>query len=183
VPLESAPAGGWSADERRFFVLDVPNHVKQDHGYFAEYYSEMKSGGPGALLHHLLHLDINGINLRTPPSTTALFDQKLMSMSTAESWWFQCLKDAKISYQQWPTTVPRSQVFDAYLAFAERTKDRHPSTDEEIGKNLHRWVPGLKSTRPHGQEGSRVRCYNFPSIDDARAAFEKRMGTVFGWDD
>ena len=70
------PAG---ADARRYFVVAVADHHKQDHAYFAAISSEMDSGGREALLEHLLNRDLSTFNVRNVPQTEALADQKAHS--------------------------------------------------------------------------------------------------------
>lgn len=70
------PAGH---DARRFFVLDVAAHKKQNHDYFAAIANQMESGGCEALLYDLLLRDLSQFNVRQAPQTAALADQKKRS--------------------------------------------------------------------------------------------------------
>ena len=70
------PAG---ADARRYFVVAVADHHKQDHAYFAAITKEMDSGGREALLEQLLRRDLSTFNVRDVPQTEALADQKAHS--------------------------------------------------------------------------------------------------------
>lgn len=65
-----------SADARRYFVLAVADHHKQDHAYFAAITREMDNGGREALLYELLNRDLSSFNVRDVPQTDALADQK-----------------------------------------------------------------------------------------------------------
>ena len=70
------PAG---ADARRYFVVTVADHQKQQHDYFAAISAEMEAGGREALLGHLLERDLSTFNVRDVPQTEALADQKAHS--------------------------------------------------------------------------------------------------------
>jgi hypothetical protein len=76
------PAG---FDARRWFVLTVGDEHREDHDYFAAIDEEMNNGGREALLHELLHFDLSGINLRSVPKTTALFEQKEKTFTIDQS--------------------------------------------------------------------------------------------------
>lgn len=80
------PAG---ADERRFLVLDVNSNRQKDTTYFGELRRVMDEGGRAALLHHLMHHDISGFQVRDAPLTKALMDQKSLSLNPLQQWWYE----------------------------------------------------------------------------------------------
>ncbi len=86
------PAG---VDERRFMVVRVSEHRKQNVSYFRKLHAEMyEAGGLGAMLHDLLTLDLGGWHPREDiPRTDALDQQKLLSLSPADQWWLEMLRD------------------------------------------------------------------------------------------
>ena len=77
-----APAG---TDERRFLVLDVSSDHAQDTDFFGRLLLEMDSGGRAALLNMLLQHDISDFNVRRVPQTSALRDQKNLSLAPHEA--------------------------------------------------------------------------------------------------
>ena len=85
-----------SFDERRFCVLDVSPHRAGDAAYFAALRNEMEGGGRAALLHHLQSLDLTGFNVRKPPMTAGLREQKLQSLKNVERWWFEVLQAGEL---------------------------------------------------------------------------------------
>src|SRR5262249_47330144 len=97
------PAG---PSERRFCVMDVQPHHKQDHAYFGAIQEDMDSGGREALMHFLLNYDLTGVNLRAIPKTAALQDQKIRSMDVIERWWFDVLKRGYIKLSMIEWTMP-----------------------------------------------------------------------------
>ena len=52
----------------------------------------MKNGGMAAMLYDLQQADISGVDLRKIPRTEALLEQIIESMTSAQSFWFDCLK-------------------------------------------------------------------------------------------
>ncbi len=85
----SVPA---SADERRYFVLDVSDKRKKDFGYFKSIKAQMDNGGKEAFLQYLLDYQIpDHIELRDPPRTAGLHEQVELSLRPVENWWLECL--------------------------------------------------------------------------------------------
>ena len=82
------PAG---KDERRFAVLDVVPNCAQNHSYFKEMDEQLAAGGLEHLLGDLLAFDLACVNLRQIPRTDALLEQKIRSLNSVESWWFERL--------------------------------------------------------------------------------------------
>ena len=83
-------------EERRFCVPDVGDGRMQDHAYFGKLVDQMDHGGREALLHYLLNYDFSGVNLREFPQTQALLENKLLSMSQVEKFWYERLMDGRI---------------------------------------------------------------------------------------
>ncbi|WP_084673913.1 bifunctional DNA primase/polymerase [Methylobacterium sp. WSM2598] len=84
-----APAG---ADERRFAVFRVSEHVKQDQAYFGPLHAEIRNGGAEAMLHDLLAIDLAGWHPRQVVRTEALLEQQEQSLSPLEAWWVSLLE-------------------------------------------------------------------------------------------
>lgn len=82
------PAG---PDERRFFVLDVDDSRQQDPAYFDPIYAEMDNGGREAMLHDLRKVDLRCFNIREPPASKALGEQKVQSLDPHAKWWLDKL--------------------------------------------------------------------------------------------
>ncbi len=77
--LWSAPV---SDSERRFFILNVSDIKKGDSEYWNKLFYEKQNGGPEALLKYLLNFDYSNINLRKPPTTEELLNQKEITLET-----------------------------------------------------------------------------------------------------
>jgi phage/plasmid-associated DNA primase len=64
-----------SADERRFFCLNVPSTFKSDVVYFTALHNAIDGPELSAFLDYLLKLDLSGFDHRNPPHTEALNEQ------------------------------------------------------------------------------------------------------------
>ena len=85
-----------SGDERRYFVLDGKEGKKQDIEYFGKLQEEVDNGGLEALLFYLENIDLTGFQVRKVPQTEALQEQKLLSMSVDEEWWYRKLQNKRV---------------------------------------------------------------------------------------
>jgi hypothetical protein len=77
------PAG---VSARRFAVLEVNPRCVGNKQYFAEMRTELQDGGSEALLYDLFAFDLDSVDLRTVPKTTALLEQKERSLPPIETW-------------------------------------------------------------------------------------------------
>jgi len=104
-------------DDRRFFVLDVPDDRRKDTAYFSAMEKQMLGGGYAALLHHLLTYDLSGFNVRQVPATDELRRQQQRSMTPVESFWFQCLEAGQLSptHASWTGEVIADEFADRFL--------------------------------------------------------------------
>lgn len=74
------------AGGRRFFVLEVDDTHAHDRRYFEPIFEQMdKQGGLEAMLHELLNRKIES-NIRKPPETAALQDQREQSLDGTAKW-------------------------------------------------------------------------------------------------
>ena len=178
------PAG---LDERRFCVLDVSLAHQGDHDYFGEMVEQMERGGRDAMLYELLHHDYSDINLREPPATDALMEQKLLSLAPHEQWWFEKLTDGRLLNldSEWRTQVDRQKLTADYADFVGR-KDRGTAT--QLGIRLKSLLPaGFPKTgqrmveqTPNGVQ-LRRRCWILPSLEECRVHWDERTRTKNVW--
>ena len=178
------PAG---LDERRFCVLDVDSAHQSDHQYFAALMQQMENGGREAMLHELLEYDYSDINLREPPATEALLDQKLLSLEPHEQWWLEKLTDGRLLEleSEWRTQVIREDSTADYAGFVGR---RNHGTATQLGIRLKSLLPpGFPMTEQRMVEEAvtrrqlRRRCWILPSLDVCRAYLDQRTRTKNTW--
>jgi hypothetical protein len=82
------------------------------------------------MLYDLLRRDLSRANLRTPPATDALWEQKLHSMAPEELWWFEKLKDGALlaDHDEWLTEVAREALRADFQQHCSQTASAATST-------------------------------------------------------
>jgi len=85
-------------DERRYAVFNVaPKTYDRTENYFKALDQELENGGCGAMLHHLLNLDLGNWHPRQcVPQTQALIDQKMENLTPADQWILGILMSGQI---------------------------------------------------------------------------------------
>ncbi|MGF1757563.1 DUF5906 domain-containing protein [Photobacterium sagamiensis] len=82
-----------SADERRFFILEVSEQKKQDPAYFEALYTDINSSEViGQFFNFLQNYDLSRFNLHKAPKTAAT-DQQIIESLPPEAKWLQALLD------------------------------------------------------------------------------------------
>jgi hypothetical protein len=170
-----------SADERRFFVLDVAPACQQNTAYFSQIVEQMeRRGGLAALLHDLLHLDLTGFDVRRVPNTPALTRQKLESLDPVGRWWLEkmiqgfCLQpgDMNLGHPDWPN-LEVGKVVEDYQKFVANTGRSYRGDSTQLGSKLRKYVP-VRRERP-SVRGTRGYCYIFPLLPQCRAQFAQAL--------
>jgi hypothetical protein len=173
--------------ERRFAVLDVSERRAQKREYFAGIHEELHAGGYEALLHHLLHYDLSGINLRQVPQTAALLEQQLRGLSPEQKWWLDVLKHGQLpGYVPEDRAVLKPDLWENYLEHAQLTGTRIKSPQTTLGIFLRNNVAGLQDKRPSAVRDGRlvrVRCYGFPPLRECREQFAALFQGMLTWDE
>lgn len=179
------PAG---LEERRFCVIEVADTQMQKSGYFRAIADQLDNGGREALLHELLTRDVSNVDLRALPDTSALRENKLLSMSPVQRFVFEMLAaGANDGSARWVTEVPIKTVYERYLEASNQVGDRRRANETEMGMHLRKLMPGLKRKRRSQDSGTgskrQVYTYQFPPLKDCRAVFEREMRSKFDWED
>jgi hypothetical protein len=82
-----------SADERRYFVLDVSNQYRNQPNYFnALNYEIHQPKNQAAFLYDMLHRDISKFTVSQYPDTPALKHQRAQSLNSFGKYWLEALE-------------------------------------------------------------------------------------------
>lgn len=185
-----------SFDERRFFVMNVIGG-KRESAYYSALRAEMKNGGRAALLHHLQTLSLRGFDVRNPPMTEGLRDQKLQSLRNIEKWWYETLVSGDLpgagteSFDNpcaadWSETtlVGRTSLRSSYRDWMrDHRYDGVVLGEADFGRRLKEMVPDMGASRPRSGSGGRMRLYEIPPLRRCRETFEKVLGLSIDWQD
>jgi len=175
-----------SADERRYFVLDVGDAHRQDHAYFADIEAEWQAGGREAFMHRLATRDLTGFNVRKVPVTDALMSQKLLSLPPVERWYLGMLREGENDIGSWKSWAPSESLWTRFTTWCEDEKAR-VGTKEAFGMRLSKLLPpaprGESRRRQRRQPENEVRAwgYEFPPLEECRLHFERTVGIKIEW--
>ena len=181
------PAGG---DERRYLVVDVGNEHQQEPKYFSAIVQQLQNGGYEALLHFLMTYDISEFQVRSVPKTDALHDQKLLSLTPEEEWWYQRLSEGRTRRESdvWEEEVRKELLITDYLEHTDRFRVYRRGTQTALGKFLRRVCPELEAYQKMATWDEmagdgftrkihrRTYFYRLPTLKEARARWEKFYG-------
>ncbi len=201
--LHVIPAGG---DERRFFVVDVADAKKQDSDYFRDIIAQMNgkkdsegafdNAGYKALLDYLRNRDLEHFEVRHVPNTPGLREQKLLSLSVVEEWWYQKLLNGSvlINGDGWQTDLPVEHLVKDYIEEVKRFNISKRGNATAMGRFLKKVCPVIKTSSRKTEyevqdEGGhltrwvhrRARWYQLPTLVKARAIWEEQYGKT-DWD-
>ena len=153
-----------TADERRFFALDVKMDLqgKEKRAYFNSIYEEMQNGGPAAMLHDLLEVDVDLDVLRDPPKTDMLNEQIELGLPEEHKFWQEVISRGHLlSYNDtgrpyisegcsedadgiWPDRAYKYEIYKEYENFCKRLNLRRYSNETWFWKRTWTIWPGGK---------------------------------------
>lgn len=170
--------------DRRFTVLDIGTRNEDDKVFFGRLWDELNHGGLEAFFHHLMTLEVNKDELRSPIETEARTEIMVQTMDSMHSWWLECLEEGRVTPFQTNPAMLLQDTFQSYLDHCEARKDRYPKTKTELGVFLFKLVPGLTKDRPRTTDATRPWRYVFPSLAACRKRMELEMKvTNLTWPD
>ena len=169
-------------DERRFLVLEVKNERANDRTYFEPIFKQMlEQGGVEAMLHELRHREIKS-NLRKPPETDALKEQRWQTLDGIQRWLVTIARDGGMTdplnnedhefREDYRTSIPCTKVLRiAKEAVGGRYEARTVAT--VLGQLLKEVGVKRKRVQKPGSNNERPWVYIFPRANLLRRAVEK----------
>jgi hypothetical protein len=140
-----------------------------------------------------LTLDISDFEVRNVPHTEGLREQKLLTMSTEQEWWYQKLENGSLTKHHvgWTAPIFKDDLVDDYLRYAQKIGVQRRSTATAIGRFLQvvcpeGWPRSKQRTKQYTNEQGvrmveRQYAYEFPPIEECRAWFDKKFGGPYPW--
>jgi hypothetical protein len=182
---------------RRWCVLDVADAHANDRGYFEAIEEERKAGAVAGLMHVLSTFDLSSVDVYTVPKTTALLDQKRESFAPHEGWWFECLTNGWVRYNDdhldfvlspgWPEDIQKERLTDSYRLWCRKNNIRSRLwPDSTLHKWLRKMLPAIEEKRVGGGRSDndpRIRMVSLPSLEECRQAFADHLGQAVNWEE
>lgn len=175
-----------TADERRYAVFEVPDHRRGDRAFWAALYAQIEGGGLPGFLAYLQRWQVpEGVDVRQPPHTVGLDQQKLAGLRGVEKWWFDHLSsgvlptgggfDGEADSPDWSEagqTVDKEELRAAHESWTMRSRWQGEAANaRDFGVEIKRLCPGIRTTEPRGEGGKRIKCYRVPVLREARGEF------------
>lgn len=159
---------------RRYLVLDASDTYKGDGQYFSDLVGHIDTGGLEAFADYLLNQDLSKVDLRKPPKTKALLEQKLESMDSADRFIYERLIDgANGDGLEWERAVPIDRFFQRYIEAANQVGERWHGDKNKLGKRL---IKILRVDRDRQMVNlQRHYVWVFPTLEICRQSFAKYM--------
>ena len=178
-------------DERRFYVIEVSESMKQNKEYFKPLVEQMNNGGREAMLYDLLRMELSGINLDAIERNGALFKQQLHNMDSKAEYWYHRLDDGYLlpiktatdgqvirnAYPEDGWTgkdyflVSQTQYED-YLDYCASRSLKYTASPTSFGMFFTQFQ--FKTERPK-KEGRKTKGRLFPSLEECRRLFANMM--------
>jgi hypothetical protein len=166
-----------SADERRYFCLDVSPKYMGIHAYWNQLNSYIATGGKEAFLGHLLSIDLKDFDVHRMPNTKGLDKQKIQGLGVIESLVNDWLTEGGITSEHGGYTELKEQENWVYTHVVQEGILKHCKNNHsfrtpsivEIGKKLKKLVNVDRKQKR--EDKSKRYFYVFPPLTEARAAF------------
>lgn len=172
------------AQDRRFFVLDVSDEFMRNNTHFGDIQDILEDGGYEHLLHFLMNYDLSNFNSQDVPQTSALHDQKTMTLALHEEWWLNILIEGGMMGGDWGMNGVQylnEQMWASY----EATVNGAPAFSRISRMKLVRYIKGIcpESRQCRMRQDARIlRGQQFPPLDVARHNWNEFHRANQTWD-
>jgi hypothetical protein len=173
-----APVG---IGDRRWFILDVANTYAgtKHQQYFAPLYAQVENGGPAAMFHYLLAMDLRGFDVRAVPHTAAKAQQQAHSLNGTEAWLYHVLQEGSIGYKNWERvglTVSTDDAYGCYEDFSKRQHAWRPEMKSVWSKKMRTALGQCVADTKQKTGSERVRMFQLAPLSDCRRQFATHVG-------
>ena len=131
-------------DERRYFVLQMGRGWQKNIRIFAALMQQMERGGYEAMLYDLLNVKITA-NLRIPPGTAGLQDQKELSEPLPIQFWRDRLSNA--DPELWPGEIKKETLYDKMVEYCAKRRAQYIVGDAQFFKMLRKYIQPWQEIR------------------------------------
>jgi hypothetical protein len=176
--------------------LPVSEIYKGKQGYWDALNAALASPELPAFVDHLQSRNLALFDPTRRPSSNALIDQRVKSLTGFDQWWYSVLQTGETSLGNGsnllshalveldattPVFVSSSDLIQLYQNFAKTHGLREKSIDQAaLRARLQTLCPFAKYTRKQ-QAGKMPRGYDIPALPKARSAFENFIGGELEW--
>jgi hypothetical protein len=100
-------------------------------------------GGNESLLYALLHHDLSKFSVREVPRTDALREQKLLSLSPEQEWWFTKLREGRVfpQHERWEREVLVEELVIDFVEALGRSWGSRRANATTLGMFLKKVLP------------------------------------------
>ena len=181
-------------DDRRFVYLPVSETYKGKQGYWDAINAALASPELSAFVDHLQSRNLALFDPTKRPSSAALIDQRVKSLTGFDEWWHSVLQTGELDTSgsfgsdaiselkvQSSVFVGTALLVSSYQTFARAHDLREKSVTEKTLKDrLKVLCPSAQCMRKQ-QAGNQNRGYGIPALPVARSEFEKFIGGPHEW--
>ncbi|SHJ70644.1 Primase C terminal 2 (PriCT-2) [Shimia gijangensis] len=176
-----------TADERRYAVFEVSPCHRNDRKYFGALYSQIENGGLKGFLAFLESwVTPSNIEIRNPPQTKGLMEQKLSGLRGVDRWWYEVLCEGEGSFSDtdfeetsWENAslvVRRDDLRRVYENWMQQHRFQGEALGPaEFGEAIKKLCSRVSPFRP-SEDGRRPWKYRFPILEECRSDFLSAMG-------
>jgi hypothetical protein len=177
-------------DDRRAVYIPVSGARQGDHKYWDDVHSAIRGGDAEYFADFLWKRDISSFQPRERPKSRELIRQKILTLSGFDHFWFEllsnvgpaCSEGHRMTPVEWENEqfLATRTLLDQYELFTKGTRSYRAVGSHDLGDALRRLCPSARSERRQ-VGGKRQHGYFIPSLEIARAEFEKHIGGNVEW--
>ncbi|OEF87205.1 DUF5906 domain-containing protein [Vibrio splendidus] len=170
-----------TANERRFFVLEVSDEKANNRDYFKPLNADIEDEQTiGQFLNFLQDYNLSSFDLRKAPRTEATQQQVMESLEPHEEWLSGIIENGEIidgnqSYDlECGSIVPKGSFFESYTGYCQKLSvpGHRIINEKKLGRYLIGTVNLIDGGRPT-INGKRTTCYKVPLLEEMKSAFDK----------